>query len=71
MDVGWPRYWNFLAFSPTDQRAQAIDRVEALALRVLADRWPDFLFAFYDDVEIGTKMLARIAKHTGLQPNDL
>lgn len=33
--------------------------------------WPDFVFAFHDDAEIGPRMLARIAKHTGLQPGDL
>jgi predicted RNA binding protein YcfA (HicA-like mRNA interferase family) len=33
--------------------------------------WPDFVFAFHDRDEIGPKMLARIAKHTGLSPNDL
>jgi predicted RNA binding protein YcfA (HicA-like mRNA interferase family) len=33
--------------------------------------WPDFIFAFHDGEEIGPRMLARIAKHTGLTPNDL
>ena len=33
--------------------------------------WPDFAFAFHDREEIGPKMLARIAKHTGLMPSDL
>jgi predicted RNA binding protein YcfA (HicA-like mRNA interferase family) len=33
--------------------------------------WLDVVFAFHDDVEIGPRMLARIAKHTGLQPGDL
>jgi predicted RNA binding protein YcfA (HicA-like mRNA interferase family) len=33
--------------------------------------WPDFVFAFHDDEEIGSRMLARIAKHTGLTPEDL
>ena len=33
--------------------------------------WPDFVFAFHDGEEIGPKMLARIAKHTGLAPDDL
>jgi len=33
--------------------------------------WPDFIFAFHDNDEIGSKMLARIAKHTGLTPDDL
>ncbi|WP_295446517.1 type II toxin-antitoxin system HicA family toxin [uncultured Thiodictyon sp.] len=30
-----------------------------------------FVFAFHDGDEIGPKMLARIAKHTGLKPTDL
>ena len=33
--------------------------------------WPDFVFAFHDSEEIGPRMLARIAKHTGLQSEDL
>jgi predicted RNA binding protein YcfA (HicA-like mRNA interferase family) len=33
--------------------------------------WPDFVFAFHDREEIGPKMLARIAKKTGLRPEDL
>lgn len=40
--------------------------------RTLArEGWPDFVFAFHDAEEIGPKLLARIAKHTGLQPDDL
>ena len=33
--------------------------------------YPDYVFAFHDGDEIGPKMLARVAKHTGLTPNDL
>lgn len=33
--------------------------------------WPDVVFAFHESVEIGPRMLARIAKHTGLRPEDL
>lgn len=33
--------------------------------------WPNYVFAFHDDEEIGPRMLARIAKHTGLKPEDL
>ncbi|MDQ2855008.1 MAG: type II toxin-antitoxin system HicA family toxin [Acidobacteriota bacterium] len=33
--------------------------------------WPDVVFAFHERAEIGPKMLARIAKHTGLEPKDL
>jgi predicted RNA binding protein YcfA (HicA-like mRNA interferase family) len=35
------------------------------------DGWPDVVFAFHDDEEIGPRMLARIAKRTGLTPSDL
>ena len=40
--------------------------------RILArPDWPDVVFAFHDGVEIGPKMLARLAKVTGLRPEDL
>jgi predicted RNA binding protein YcfA (HicA-like mRNA interferase family) len=32
---------------------------------------PDYVFAFHDQEEIGPRMLARIAKKTGLTPQDL
>jgi predicted RNA binding protein YcfA (HicA-like mRNA interferase family) len=40
--------------------------------RTLArEGWTDFVFAFHEGEEIGPRMLARIAKHTGLEPQDL
>jgi len=40
--------------------------------RLLAkDGWPDYEFASHDGAEVGPKMLARVAKHTGLKPEDL
>ncbi len=33
--------------------------------------WPDVVFAFHDSDEIGPKMLARLAKVTGLKPEEL
>lgn len=33
--------------------------------------WPDAIFAFHDNDEIGPPMLAKIAKATGLKPEDL
>jgi predicted RNA binding protein YcfA (HicA-like mRNA interferase family) len=33
--------------------------------------WPNLVFAFHDSHEIGPQMLARIAKHSGLRPEDL
>jgi predicted RNA binding protein YcfA (HicA-like mRNA interferase family) len=39
--------------------------------RVLArEGWADFVFAFHDREEVGPRMLARIAKQTGLTPDD-
>ncbi len=33
--------------------------------------WQDVVFSFHDSEEIGPRMLARIAKVTGLTPEDL
>jgi predicted RNA binding protein YcfA (HicA-like mRNA interferase family) len=33
--------------------------------------WPDVVFAFHDNEEIGPRMLARLAKHTDLKPEDI
>jgi len=33
--------------------------------------WPNYVFAFHDGDEIGPKMLTRIAKKTGLRPEDI
>jgi predicted RNA binding protein YcfA (HicA-like mRNA interferase family) len=49
-----------------------IKRQRGTSHRVLArEGWPDFVFAFHDNEEIGPKMLSRIAKRTGLEPEDL
>ena len=40
--------------------------------RTLArEGWANFVFAFHDSEELGPRMLSRIAKHTGLRPEDL
>lgn len=33
--------------------------------------WEDVVFSFHDEDEVGPRMLARIAKQTGLRPDDL
>jgi predicted RNA binding protein YcfA (HicA-like mRNA interferase family) len=38
---------------------------------LMREGWNDVVFAFHDGEEIGPRMLARIAKHTGLRPEDL
>ena len=39
--------------------------------RLERDGWDPYTFAFHDRQEIGPVMLAKIAKHTGLGPEDL
>ncbi|MGH9431718.1 MAG: type II toxin-antitoxin system HicA family toxin [Terriglobia bacterium] len=40
-------------------------------VRLLHPERGEFTWAFHDDEEIGPRMLARVAKHTGLKPEDL
>lgn len=44
---------------------------EGSHLTLCRDGWPDYVFAFHDGDEVGPKMLARVAKHTGLKPSNL
>lgn len=45
-------------------------KAEVLALPAIAERL-DFVFAFHDGEELGPRMFARSAEHTGLSPEDL
>lgn len=39
--------------------------------RVLSrEGWRDFVFAFHDSEELGPRILARLARDTGLRPED-
>ncbi len=49
----------------------AIKRQSGSHRTMSREGWPDFVFAFHDEDEIGPRMLARIAKRTGLRPEDL
>jgi len=40
-------------------------------LTLKRDGWPNYTWAHHDGEEIGPRMLARVAKHTGLQQGDL
>jgi predicted RNA binding protein YcfA (HicA-like mRNA interferase family) len=33
--------------------------------------WPNYSFAFHDNEEVGSALLAQVAKKTGLRPEDL
>jgi predicted RNA binding protein YcfA (HicA-like mRNA interferase family) len=49
----------------------SIKRQSGSHLTLSRPGYQDFVFAFHDGEEIGPRMLTRIAKHTGLEPNDL
>ena len=67
----WPAAKARRVFAALLRIGWAVKR-ESGSHRVLARAgWPDFVFAFHDSDEVGPRMLARIAKHTGLRPEDL
>lgn len=50
----------------------SIKRDAAGSHRILSrPGYPDYVFALHDGEEIGPRMLARIAKKTGIRPDDL
>jgi predicted RNA binding protein YcfA (HicA-like mRNA interferase family) len=50
----------------------SVKRETAGSHRILArPGWPDYVFSFHEGEESGPRMLQRIAKHTGLRPEDL
>lgn len=49
-----------------------IKRHKSGSHRILArEGWPNYLFAFHDNETVGPRMLSRIAKRTGLKPENL
>jgi predicted RNA binding protein YcfA (HicA-like mRNA interferase family) len=50
----------------------SVKRQPASSHRILQrPGWPDYTFPFHDGVELGPVMLAKVAKRTGLTPQDL
>ena len=49
----------------------AIKRQSGSHIVLEREGWPDYVFAFHASEEIGPKMLARVARRTGLGPEDL
>ena len=68
----WPSTKARLVLAALLRIGWSVKRQSGTSHRVL-DRpgWPGFVFAFHDREEIGPRMLARIAKRTGLTPEDL
>ncbi|MBM3512394.1 MAG: addiction module toxin, HicA family [Alphaproteobacteria bacterium] len=67
----WPASKASLVLAALLRAGWTIKR-ERVSHRVLARNGGfNFVFAFHDWEELGPRMLARIAKHTGLRPGDL
>lgn len=68
----WPSTKAKRVFAALLRIGWAVKRHASSSHRILArPDWPDVVFAFHDSEEIGPRMLARIAKQTGLKPKDL
>ncbi len=70
--TGWPSAKARHVLSALLQIGWTIKREAKGSHRVLSrPGWPDYVFAFHDRDEIGPRMLSRIAKRTGLKPENL
>ena len=67
----WPSKKARLILAALSKIGWQIKRQSGSHRTLSREGWPDVVFAFHDDVEIGPKMLAKIAKKTGLTSNDL
>jgi predicted RNA binding protein YcfA (HicA-like mRNA interferase family) len=68
----WPSTKARTVFAALLHIGWSVKRESAGSHRILSrPGWPDYVFAFHDGTEIGPRMLARIAKKTGLLPTDL
>ncbi len=67
----WPSTRASLVFAALLRTGWVVKR-QSGSHRILArPAHPDFVFAFHDREEIGPRMLARLARQTGLTPDDL
>jgi predicted RNA binding protein YcfA (HicA-like mRNA interferase family) len=68
----WPSSKARVVLSAMLRIGWTVKRQSGTSHRILAKTgWPDFVFAFHERDEIGPRMLARMARHTGLKPGDL
>ena len=67
----WPSTRASRVFSALLRIGWSIKRTTSSHKVLERQGWADVVFAFHDSVEIGPKMLARLAKTTGLEPEDL
>jgi predicted RNA binding protein YcfA (HicA-like mRNA interferase family) len=70
--MNWPAAKANLVLAALMRTGWSVKRQAGTSHKVLQRTgWPDFVFAFHDQDEIGPRMMARISKRTGLKPQDL
>jgi len=69
--VNWPSAKATRVLAGLRRIGWTIKRQSGSHLTLQRPGFRDFVFAFHDADEIGPRMLARIAKHSGLTPSDL
>jgi predicted RNA binding protein YcfA (HicA-like mRNA interferase family) len=70
--MNWPSTKASRVFAALIRVGWSVKRQAGTSHRVLQrSGWPDYVFSFHDQEEIGPRMLSRIAKRTGLTPDDL
>jgi predicted RNA binding protein YcfA (HicA-like mRNA interferase family) len=67
----WPSLKARLVLAALLRIGWRVKRQSGSHLTLTRPNWPDVVFAFHDGEEIGPRMLARLAKQTGLSPEDL
>ena len=67
----WPAVKARLVLAALSRIGWTVKRQSGSHRTLARPGWADFVFAFHDNDEIGPKMLARVARRTGLQPSDL
>jgi len=67
----WPSTRAKRVLAALKRNGWKIKRTSGSHRTLTREGYPDFVFAFHDREEIGPRMLARIAKRTGLKPEDL
>ncbi len=69
--TAWPSIKAKRLLSALIRQGWRIKRQSGSHKTLARENWIDVVFAFHDGEEVGPKMLSRIAKHTGLKPEDL
>jgi predicted RNA binding protein YcfA (HicA-like mRNA interferase family) len=67
----WPATKARRVLAALERIGWRIKRQRASHKLLMRNGWPDYEFAFHDSDELGRKILSRIARHTGLRPEDL